>query len=86
METTTKIVCNTALVWSHDDVDNNIGSTFPEYEGRSELVDYFQEIMEEVIEDNFNDIVSTINEMIRSYIWANEEQIKQKIESILNKE
>jgi len=80
---TSKLVCNPALVWSHDDVDNNIGYTFPEYEDDYRLEDYFQEIMEEVIEDNFDEIVSNINGMIRDYLSKNEDVIRQRIEDIL---
>lgn len=80
---TSKLVCNPALVWSHDDVDGNIGYIIPEYEGNPKLVDYFQEIMEEVIEDNFDEIVSNINGMIRDYLSKNEDVIRQRIEDIL---
>jgi len=80
---TSKLACNPALVWSHDDIDNNIGYTFPEYEDDYRLEDYFQEIMEEVIEDNFDEIVSNINGMIRDYLSKNEDVIRQRIEDIL---
>lgn len=83
METTTKVVCNTALIWSNDDVENNIGYVFPEYEDDYRLADYFQEIMENVIEENADEIMSRINDMIRYYLNENEDTIRRKIELII---